>query len=80
MKPSLILITKLSPQCYLNGLTAAEIDDGFGVTEQSASKNNKKQRPIYGMPVLDVEKCKLVLLVIKSLSQSYTGIDNDLFY
>ena len=31
------------------------------------------------MPVLDVEKCKSVLFVKRSLSPGY-GIDNDLFY
>ena len=32
------------------------------------------------MPVLDVEKCKSVLFVKRSLSPGYAGIDNDLFY
>jgi len=39
-----------------------------------------KSSPIYGRPILDVDKAKKVIVLKRSLNPGFSGVDNELFY
>ncbi len=44
-----------------------------------AARNNKAS-PIYGMPILNVDQAKSVLVLKRSMAPGFAGIENELFY
>jgi NAD(P) transhydrogenase subunit beta len=67
-----------------------EINPEFGRTDvalvigandvTNPAARHDKSSPIYGMPILDVDKARTVMVIKRSLSPGFAGIDNELYY
>ena len=71
-------------------LTMDEINPEFGQTDVvlvlgandviNPAARDEPGSPIYGMPILEVDKAGTVMIVKRSMASGYAGIENELFY
>ncbi|MCH8154851.1 MAG: NAD(P)(+) transhydrogenase (Re/Si-specific) subunit beta [Proteobacteria bacterium] len=62
-------------------LAAAEVAFVIGANDVvNPAARTDKTSPIYGMPIIDVDKAQQIFVVKRSLASGYAGVDNPLFY
>jgi NAD(P) transhydrogenase subunit beta len=52
---------------------------GANDTTNPAAKYNKDS-PLYGMPILDVDRARVIVVLKRSMRPGFAGVDNELYY
>jgi NAD(P) transhydrogenase subunit beta len=60
------------------GADVALVIGANDVTNPAA--RHDKASPIYGMPILDVDKARVVMVIKRSMNPGFAGIENELYY
>jgi NAD(P) transhydrogenase subunit beta len=63
---------------YFGEADVALVVGANDVTNPAA--RNKKDSPLYGMPILEVERAKSIIVLKRTLAPGFAGVDNDLYF
>jgi NAD(P) transhydrogenase subunit beta len=63
---------------YFGQADVALVVGANDVTNPAA--RNKKDSPLYGMPILEVEQAKSIIVLKRSMRPGFAGVDNDLYF
>ena len=62
-------------------ITITEIANHDCISIAPCKINHLLKKPaVGGMPIIDADKARVVVIIKRSLSVGYAGVDNDLFY